>query len=78
MSVRLGDILVEHGSMERARLERFARNFHGRIGHALRMHGLVCDRKLSRAVAQQHGLAHIDLKQTPPPLSFFSPRELEH
>ncbi len=76
--LRIGDILVEHGAMERAHLEKFARAFHGRLGHALRMHGHVDGRKLSRAVAYQHGLPHVDLRETPPHTDFFSPRDLEH
>ena len=75
---RLGDILVTQGVLSRVQVEAVADKTHERIGHALRSYGLVDGQALAQAVAEQHGLALVDLTRTPPSSTLFLPRDYAH
>lgn len=77
-TLRIGDILVANGALARPQLEEMLRTTRSRIGHALRLAGLVDGRQLARALAEQQGLPHIDLTQTMPDSSLFTPRDVPH
>jgi cellulose synthase/poly-beta-1,6-N-acetylglucosamine synthase-like glycosyltransferase len=73
---RIGDILVAHGALGRHDLESMLRTTRSRIGHALRLTGLIDGRQLARALAEQRGISHVDLEATPPVMELFSPRDM--
>lgn len=77
-ALRLGDILVAHGAITRPALESTLRRTRSRLGHALRLAGLLDGRQLARALAEQHAIPNLDLTQTPPDAALFSPRDLPH
>jgi glycosyltransferase involved in cell wall biosynthesis len=77
-ALRIGDILVANGALARPQLEEMLRTTRSRIGHALRLSGLVDGRQLARALAEQQGLRQIDLTHTAPDSSLFTPRDVPH
>jgi len=77
-TLRIGDILVAHGALARPQLEEMLRTTRSRIGHALRVSGVVNGRQLARALAEQTGVPHIDISQTAPDAGLFAPRDVPH
>jgi cellulose synthase/poly-beta-1,6-N-acetylglucosamine synthase-like glycosyltransferase len=76
MARRLGDILVEQGSIARDELERFAPLATGKIGQFLRAHTLIRSRPLAQAIAEQQGLPYLALDEQPCDPHLFLPHEL--
>lgn len=75
-ALRIGDILVEDGAMERYTLERLADKAYGRLGDYLRAHDFIDGQTLGRAIARQHGLAFVAFDTAPPNRALFQPRDL--
>ncbi|MES2983848.1 MAG: glycosyltransferase family 2 protein [Pseudomonadota bacterium] len=75
---RIGDILVNHGAIARATLEKAAATSRGRLGDFLHAHGLIEGRALSHAVAQQAQLTMVDFSTNAPDDALFRPRDLDH
>lgn len=77
-TLRIGDILVANGALSRQQLEETLRSTRSRIGHALRLTGLVNGRQLAHALSEQMKVPLVDLTLTPPDRNLFSPRDVSH
>ncbi|MFM9889488.1 MAG: glycosyltransferase family 2 protein [Rickettsiales bacterium] len=75
-ALRIGDILVAQGSIERELLEANAGAARGKLGEYLQAHGIIDSRALPRALATQQGVPFLDLTTRAPDAALFRPHDL--